>query len=120
MTTLRGLTWDHTRGYAPVVAAAALYRDTVRPDVDVVWDRRSLWAFGEAPLEDVASAYDLLVLDHPFIGVAAEAELLVALDGELSEPYLDEQRAQSVGPSFESYAHDGHQWALPIDASGQT
>ena len=120
MTTLRGLTWDHTRGYAPLVAASAVYRDTVRPDVDVAWDRRSLWAFGEAPLEEVAPHYDLLIVDHPLLGSAAKAGLVVPLDDELPEGFLADLSAQSVGPSYRSYTYEERQWALPVDASGQT
>ena len=35
------------------------------------WDRRSLHAFGEAPLEAVLADYDLVVYDHPFVGEIA-------------------------------------------------
>ena len=35
------------------------------------WDRRSLYEFGEAPLDAVLADYDLVVFDHPFIGEIA-------------------------------------------------
>ena len=84
------------------------------------WDRRSLWAFGEGSIEELAEAYDLLVADHPFIGFAAERGLLLPLDELLPAEYLRDQEANSVGPSYRSYSYGGHQWALAIDTSGQT
>ena len=119
MTTLRGITWAHTRGYLPLVAASVAFAEQ-GGDVEAVWDRRSLWSFGEAPIEELAEAYDLLVIDHPFVGFAAERKLFLPLDEHLSGDYLRLQEAQSVGPSFASYTYDGHQWALAIDASGHT
>jgi len=89
------------------------------PDARIAWQRRSLWAFGEAPLEEVVAAHDLVVIDHPFVGSAAEAGLLVPMEPELPRETLATLAAQSVGPSFESYVFDGLTWALPIDASGQ-
>src|SRR6185436_20002579 len=44
---------------------------------------------------------------------------LVPLDEHLDASVLDEQRAESVGASFESYAWGSHQWALAIDAAAQ-
>src|ERR671931_770884 len=119
MTTLRGITWAHTRGYVPLVAASAAFAER-GGGIEAVWDRRSLWAFGEAPIEELAEAYDLIVIDHPSVGFAAERELLLPLDRYLPEDFLREQETQSVGPSYRSYTYDGHQWALAIDASGQT
>jgi multiple sugar transport system substrate-binding protein len=115
---LRGMTWDHPRGWAPLEAATVAWRDE-RPDVDVRWDRRSLRAFGEAPLDDVVRSYDLVVIDHPFIGSAATSGMLVPLDDELPPETLASLAHESVGPSFSSYGFDGRSWALPIDASGQ-
>jgi multiple sugar transport system substrate-binding protein len=117
--TLHGITWDHTRGYVSLVAASSAFAER-SGGVDVVWDRRSLWAFGEGSIEELAEAYDLLVVDHPFIGFAAERELLVPVDELLPAEYLRDQEANSVGPSYRSYSYGGHQWALAIDASGQT
>lgn len=118
-TILLGLTWGHSRGFVPLVAASQAYSDA-HPDVEVLWEKRSLWAFGEEPLDELAGRYDLLVVDHPFIGHAAKDRLLVPLDDELPPAYLARQGELSVGPSHRSYEADGHQWALAIDASGQT
>ena len=41
---------------------------------------RSLEAFGDQPLEDVADQYDLIVIDHPFCGRAERTGCLTPLD----------------------------------------
>ena len=70
--TLRGITWDHPRGLDPLLAASGVYADLV-PGVRVEWTTRSLSGFGEDPLIDLAASYDLLIIDHPFVGDAAAA-----------------------------------------------
>ncbi len=110
MTTLRGLTWDHTRGWAPLAATSQVFRDH-RPDVRVDWDRESLWAFGEGGLTHAAQVYDLIIVDHPMVGVMAESGLF--------RPFPARPRAAAVGLSAPSYHLDGHQWALPVDAACQ-
>jgi multiple sugar transport system substrate-binding protein len=113
---LKGMTWKHHRGYAPMVATAAQFgRDN--PGVSIGWDQRSLQDFESQPLEELASTYDLIVIDYPHIGSAVRAGLLLPLDEYDAGGYLDIQRRHSVGPSHDSYRLDGHQWALAIDAA---
>lgn len=114
---LRGITWDHPRGLAALVALGP--RSGPRGDIVVGWSARSLKAFGEYPLERLVNDYDLLVVDHPHVPLAAEAGLLVPLDSQGRAAELGLLGRQSVGPSFASYGHGGHQWALPIDAAAQ-
>ncbi|HEY1531549.1 MAG TPA: extracellular solute-binding protein [Galbitalea sp.] len=117
-TVLRGMTWEHARGYGSVVAAAQAYRD-VQPDVEVKWEYRSLQAFADHPIDQLVDEYDLLVLDHPHVPLAAEAGLLAPLDGVGHDGQLAVLGAQSVGRSHESYQHVGHQWGLATDAAAQ-
>lgn len=117
-TVLRGMTWEHARGYGSVVAAAAAYGE-VRPDVEVRWEFRSLQAFADHPIQTLVEQYDLLVIDHPHIPHAAESGLFVALDGAGHDQELATLATQSVGRSFESYSHRGHQWGLATDAAAQ-
>jgi multiple sugar transport system substrate-binding protein len=116
--TLRGLTWDHPRGYAPLVGGVPEYK-TQRPEIDIQWDRRSLREFGEAPIEQYLDRYDLLVVDHPFVGFAAAHRALVDLAPSLSEAEKHHFAEDSVGPSWESYWYGGGLWAFPIDAATQ-
>lgn len=118
MTTLRGITWNHTRGYAPMAVTAQMFIDR-HPGVEINWDRRSLWAFGEGSLADVAEAYDLLVVDHPLMGWAATAGALLELDTALPADVFAAFHEQAIGSSQASYEYDGHYYALAIDAACQ-
>jgi multiple sugar transport system substrate-binding protein len=115
---LRGITWDHERGFAPL-RQSALDFQKLHPNVSVHWDKRSLAAFGAQPLEVLAAEYDLVIIDHPFCGTAVALDCLVDLSTLLPTAYIDELRADSVGPSTDSYALGGGRWALPTDAAAQ-
>jgi multiple sugar transport system substrate-binding protein len=116
MITLRGSSWAHTRGYLPMVATAQRYEET-HPDVRIVWEKRSLLDFEKFPIKDLAARYDLMVIDHPFIGHAARDRIFLPLDDYLPPEFLVDQAAHSVGGSHSSYNYDGKQWALAIDAA---
>jgi multiple sugar transport system substrate-binding protein len=116
MIELTGITWNHTRGYLPLVATAQRYAE-VHHDVSILWQKRSLQQFADAPLSDLASRFDMLVIDHPSIGEAAQQNLLLALDEYLPAEFLADQAANSVGQSHASYNYHGHQYALAIDAA---
>jgi multiple sugar transport system substrate-binding protein len=113
---LQGITWNHTRGYLPMVATAQRFGE-LQPEVEIHWDKRSLQQFADWPIERLAEKYDLLVIDHPFVGHAAAHDVLLPLDHYLPRAFLDDQAANSVGASHPSYIFGGHQWALSIDAA---
>jgi multiple sugar transport system substrate-binding protein len=117
-TTLTGLTWDHPRGYAPLLGGALEYEKR-NPGLKIRWDRRTLREFGEAPIEQYVDRYDLLIVDHPFVGYAAAHEVLLDLAPFLTHAEKLLFAADSVGPSWESYWYQGGLWALPIDAATQ-
>lgn len=117
-TVLRGITWEHARGHGSVVAAAQAYR-AVAPEVEIRWEFRSLQAFADQALERMVRDFDLLVIDHPHIPLAAEHGLFAPLDGAGHNDELAELAGQSVGRSHESYAHAGRQWGLATDAAAQ-
>ncbi len=111
MPTLKGMTWDHPRGYACLEAASALYE--TQTGISISWDRRSLQAFADASIDALARDYDLIVLDHPHVGLIAES-------GSLSPLPMPEDAAESsIGGSLESYQWRGQLWAYPIDAASQ-
>lgn len=114
---LRGMTWDHPRGYDPLVACSALYEE--QKGVEIVWEKRSLQDFESFPVEELARRYDLIVIDHPHAGQVAREGCLYPLD----QPGFSAERrsmlASSVGLSYQSYAFDGRLWALPLDAATQ-
>ncbi|MEX0324915.1 MAG: extracellular solute-binding protein [Puniceicoccaceae bacterium] len=116
MIELKGIAWNHSRGFVSVVATAQRYEER-HPDVRITWEKRSLQAFADASLEDLATAYDLIIMDHPHTALAAKERVLVPLDEHLPEAFLADQAANSVGQSHPSYAFDGHQWTLATDAA---
>lgn len=117
-TTLRGLTWDHPRGYSPLINGALEY-EALRPGIRIHWDRRTLREFGEAPIEQYLDRYDLIVMDHPFVGFAAAHDALVEFGRYLIELEKAAFAHDSIGPSWDSYHYANGIWALPIDAATQ-
>ncbi|QDV63374.1 ABC transporter substrate-binding protein [Crateriforma conspicua] len=113
---LKGITWNHTRGFVPMVAAAQRFAER-NPGVTIDWEKRSLQEFADQPLEDLAARFDLLVIDHPWAGFAAQHGILVPLDDVLPADFLMDQAVNSVGVSHGSYRYADRQWALAIDAA---
>lgn len=117
MTVLRGITWEHPRGYDCQVASAKEYARLT--GVEVQWEFRSLQAFADEPIDRLAARYDLLVIDHPHVPLAAAAGWLAPLDGVGFDDQLAALESDSVGPSHATYAHGGHQYGLATDSATQ-
>jgi multiple sugar transport system substrate-binding protein len=117
MIKLKGITWDHARGYDPLIASSELYYKEKGIQVD--WQKRSLTNFGDQSLEALSKQFDLIIMDHPHVGVAEASQCLMPLNDLLPANILNELKNTSAGPSFESYHYHGKQWALPIDAAMQ-
>lgn len=116
MTSLRGIAWNHTRGFVSVVACAQRFEE-LYPDVTIIWEKRSLQAFADASMADLANSYDLIVMDHPHTALAATDGLLLPYEDWLPEDFLADQAAHSVGGSHESYRFENKQWTLATDAA---
>ncbi len=113
---LRAIGWDHDRCMRPMLAAGR--RWTARnPDVEIEWVARSGGSFAEQPLEEVAPDFDLLVIDHPFVGSAHATRCLLPFDELLSGEQLDQLAHNAIGPTHASYEYAGHQWGLATDAA---
>ena len=113
---LRGITWGHSRGITPLLAASQRYEE-LHPGVQIQWKKRTLQEFADFPIEKLTADYDLLIIDHPWVGTAAATGCVLPLEKYLDKEYLDNQLANSVGGSHESYNYEGSQWALAIDAA---
>jgi multiple sugar transport system substrate-binding protein len=113
---LKGITWGHSRGYTPLVAAAQRFTE-LHPHISITWEKRTLQQFADYPIEELAKVYDLLIIDHPWVGTAAATNAVLPLDQHLPLEYLADQVENSVGYSHQSYNYGGHQWALAIDAA---
>ncbi|WP_209812463.1 ABC transporter substrate-binding protein [Ammoniphilus resinae] len=118
MIELKGMTWKHERGIAPLVAATKEFQK-LRPDVTISWDARPLEDFEDYPIEILAQKYDIMMIDHPFVGTGVEKGVLLPLDEWLPAEYLEDQKQNSVGASHHSYTWNGKQWALAADAASQ-
>ncbi len=115
--SLRGMAWDHPRAVNPLEAISAEWAKT--SEFTVEWDARPLKDFEDQPLEELATQYDLILIDYPFVEFAAESGLIVPVNEWVDATYLSDQEANSVGPSFASYTWAGKQWALAVDAACQ-
>jgi multiple sugar transport system substrate-binding protein len=113
---LRGTAWCHTRGFLPMVATGQRFAE-LHPGLEIEWDARSLQEFADVSVGQLAQEYDLMVIDHPSCGQAAEEHSLLPLNEWIPDEFLEMQAAASVGCSHASYEYDGCQWALAIDAA---
>lgn len=111
-----GLTWDHPRGYQALDAAAKLLN--VRATA-LHWERQPLEGFESHPIGELASRYDLLVLDHPHIGEAVALDCLLPLEAVFSSEQITAWSKHSIGPAMASYAWQGQHWAMPLDVATQ-
>ncbi|MCB1495117.1 MAG: extracellular solute-binding protein [Bauldia sp.] len=111
------MTWSHPRGYDPMVACSALWKD--KTGVEIAWDKRSLQDFESYPVEELAARYDFVVIDHPHVGQITDENCLLPLDDPGRAEDIAALATGSVGGSFESYRWNGHLWAFPIDAAAQ-
>ena len=67
---LRGMTWEHRRAIDPLTGTLASFRE-LHPDIDIELARAFAAGFEFQPVEELAREYDLIILDHPFMGDAA-------------------------------------------------
>ncbi|CDX50170.1 conserved hypothetical protein [Mesorhizobium plurifarium] len=115
--SLKGMTWSHPRGYDPMVACSALWRE--KTGVSIEWEKRSLQDFESFPVEELARTYDLIVIDHPHVGQITAEKCLAPLDVPGREAEREALARGSVGKSYPSYTWQERQWAFPIDAATQ-
>jgi multiple sugar transport system substrate-binding protein len=116
---LNGITWGHSRGITPLLAVSQRYSE-LHPDVEIRWKKRTLQEFADFPIEELTKEYDLLIIDHPWVGCADATRCVLPLNEYLSADYLRDQQTNSVGLSHISYNYNNNQWALAIDAATPT
>lgn len=113
---LRGIAWNHTRGFLPVVATAQRFEE-LHPEISILWEKRSLQAFADASMADLAAKFDVIVMDHPHTALAATQGLLLPMEDWLPTEFLADQAENSVGASHTSYRYQNKQWTLATDAA---
>ena len=115
MRELLGITWDHPRGIDALAAAGRSYE--LQNGVAVRWRARSLESFEQTPVTALVNDFDLVALDHPFIGDAVQAGALLQLDDILGGREIEQREQDSCGPSAQSYRWQGSVWAGAVDAA---
>ena len=113
---LSSIAWGHSRGITPLLAASQRYEE-LHPGVQIQWKKRTLQEFADFPIEKLTEEYDLLIIDHPWVGCASATKCVLPLNEYLPESYMNDQLQNSVGESHISYNYEGSQWALAIDAA---
>jgi multiple sugar transport system substrate-binding protein len=113
---LTGIAWDHSRAFPPLIATAQRYEET-HPGIRIRWEKRTLDEFGHMPIDQLASRFDLMVIDHPWAGTAFEKNLVNDLKPLLPPGTIEKLAHNSIGATFESYSYCGKLLALPIDAA---
>ena len=124
MTALRGLTWDHPRGYQMLEALDQLDRGAPpgtpdRLEVPVSWSRQPLAGFEDRPLRELVRDFDLIVIDHPGVGQAVRDDALIPLDDLVGPQEIAGWYRAAIGRCADSYRWLDRQWAAPIDAAAQ-
>lgn len=113
---LKGITWDHSRAFPPLVAVSQRYEE-LHPGVRIHWDKRTLDEFGHKPIDQLANEYDLIVIDHPWAGFCFEKNIVLDLKQLLTQEQENDLAQNCVGSSFDSYLFEGKLLALPIDVA---
>ena len=119
MINLKGMTWDHSRGYDPMIATSKAFANKYNNNVSIEWDKRPLQAFADRPIEQMVEEYDLMVIDYPHVGEVSAKGLLQNFNVDEHLDKLESLKKESVGSSHQSYNINGYQWALAIDAASQ-
>ncbi len=112
----RGITWDHPRGYNALSEASRRLEDKSSP-VSIHWEKQSLEEFESRSIDELCACYDLVVMDHPHLGIAVSKNCLQPLDEWLSGACIARLAETTIGSAFKSYYYQGRYWALPLDAA---
>lgn len=119
--TLVGATWQHQRGYRPLYATAAAYSQ-VRPGVRIAWESFEWDELLEVQRKELlanSGKYDLLMIDHPWLGEYVSKDWLIPVHDVFDAPTVREIQDDTPTKVLESYLFNGRLWALPFDASTQ-
>ncbi|MFC2175829.1 extracellular solute-binding protein [Bacteroidota bacterium] len=119
MKIIRGITWNHSRAFPPLIAAAQRYEE-LNPDTRIVWAKRTLDEFGHKPIDQLASEYDLIVIDHPWSEFCFDKNLVLDLKKHLTPAQWTDLEQNCVGSSFDSYVFEDKLLAIPIDTATPT
>ena len=121
MITLRGRTWPSKRGYGGLAASAEAYT-RLSPDVRVEWEQvdfEELFYDSRRQFVSGDPDFDLMMLDHPWVGELAVNGWIVDMDDLLTAEQLRDLEEDADRSSLEAYRYEGRLWSLPVDAACQ-
>src|SRR5687768_1104697 len=105
MIELHGISWDHRFCTAPLRRCSEAWSE-LHPDVRIRWTPRPLSAFEDQSLDELMGDVDLVAIDHPHCGAAAEANCLWPLEELLAADRIERLAEASAGPSHASYRYE--------------
>ena len=89
MITLKGMTWDHSRGYDPMIATSKVFEKKHNNEISIEWDKRSLQAFADRPIEQmVEESLPLVELIGSNTDDLATKRFVGRLNGDISSGVL--------------------------------
>jgi multiple sugar transport system substrate-binding protein len=91
----------------------------IHPELEIIWDSRSLYDFGEGNLKELLNDYDLIIFDHPYTGEISDNKWFIDLSTSLSVEERSVFENDSLGSSWRSYQTVTGIWGLPIDSAAQ-
>ena len=101
MITLKGMTWDHSRGYDPMIATSKVFAKKHNNNISIEWNKRSLQEFADRPIEQMTEEYDLMVIDYPHVGEVSAKGLLQNFD---VEKYYSDVRTSPLSEDIEKFS----------------
>lgn len=116
MKTIKGITWNHSRAFPPLVAVSQRYEE-LNPGIRIHWDKRTLDEFGHKPIDQLIKEYDLIVIDHPWAEFCFDNNLVINQKEYLTKNQWLNLEQNCIGKSFESYVFNNKLLAIPIDGA---
>ena len=96
MISLKGMTWDHPRGYDPMIATSEVFKKKKNGKISITWDKRPLQAFADRPIEKMTDDYDLIVIDYPHVGEVAAKGVLDNFDKTADEYPVEHAKSNTI------------------------
>lgn len=115
MESLRVIAWDDPRCVEPLEAASKMWQQKKGISLEIL--KRPLTAFNDQPLQEIANACDVMIIDHPHVPQAAGQGIILPLDKLLDKTTLSRLEEDALGSCYRSYFVEGRPYAVASDAA---
>ncbi|MDE0534290.1 MAG: hypothetical protein OXI01_22990 [Albidovulum sp.] len=112
---LQLVAWDDPRCTAPIAAAQRAW--ACKSGIEIEVSVRSLEAFNDQPLRELAPHCDLMVVDYPHVARAISESAIVSFDELLGAEAVRPIADRAIGNAQVSFVVDGAHAALACDAA---